>query len=425
MTVDRIVSLRAQQIIDCKCRPAIEVEITTESGAIGLGAAPTGTSVGMHEAFVLRDGDPAHYKGLTVHKAVENALSVLAPALIGMDVFDQRAIDERMIALDGTPDKRNLGGNTIYSASIAAFRAAAASKRIPLYSHIAGGSIGTVPVPCFNVINGGRYENLTQAFNEFLIVPYGTNSIDEAVEMAVAIFNKLAEVLTGFLGYKPQVASSYGYAAPSDDPAVVLSLMRDAIVQCGYASRVGFALDCASSEMYDAQSKTYLLKGERISAAALIDYAKRLTEDFDMVFIEDLLDENDWENYPKAVREIPRTIILGDDLTVTSLPLLRRAHAERAVDGFILKPNQVGTITEAMDAYRFASDNGLIAVPSGRSGGVVDDVVMDFSVGLQVPFQKNGAPRSGERIEKLNFLMRANARNHGCRLYDIKPLVRF
>ncbi|MFC3205843.1 phosphopyruvate hydratase [Aquamicrobium soli] len=422
---DRIASVRAQQIIDCKCRPAVEVEIRTESGAVGRGAAPTGTSVGMHEAFVLRDGDPSSYNGLSVHKAVDKVLNVIGPALVGMNVFDQRAIDEKMIALDGTPDKRNLGGNTIYSASIAAFRAAADARRMPLYKHIAGRDIRTVPVPCFNIVNGGRYETLTQAFNEFLIVPYGTDSIDFAVEMAVTVFQKLGEVLAKHLGHKPQVASSYGYAAPSDDPEVILSLMREAIDACGYGDRIAFALDCASSEMYDSETGTYLLKGSRVSTDDLIAYAKGLTEKFDFVFIEDLLDENDWDGYAKAVRELTRTIVLGDDLTVTSPALLQRAHETHAVDGFILKPNQVGTITEAMDAHRFASEHGMISVPSGRSGGVVDDVVMDFSVGLEVPFQKNGAPRSGERIEKLNFLMRANAASPGCRLYDIRPLLRF
>lgn len=422
---DRIVSVFAQQIIDCKCRPAVEVEIRTESGAVGRGAAPTGTSVGMHEAFVLRDGDPSTYAGLSVHKAVDAAEKVIGPALIGMNVFDQRAIDDKMIALDGTPDKRNLGGNTIYSASIAAFRASADAHRIPLYNHIAGGEIETVPVPCFNVINGGKYEGFVQSFNEFLIVPYGTDSIDVAIEMAVTVFQKLSEVLTKHLGQKPQVASSYGYAAPSDDPEVILSLMQQAIDACGYTGRIAFALDCASSEFYDAESRTYLLKGARVSSDELIAYAKRLTEKYDFVFIEDLLDENDWEGYVSASRELVRTIILGDDLTVTRLGYLERAFETKAVAGFILKPNQVGTITEAMDAHRYASEHGMISVPSGRSGGVVDDVVMDFSVGLQVPFQKNGAPRSGERIEKLNFLMRANARSPGCRLYDIKPLLKF
>lgn len=422
---DKIVSVQAQQIIDCKCRPAVEVVVRTESGAVGRGAAPTGTSVGMYEAFVLRDGDPSTYNGLSVHKAVRIVKEIIAPALKGMDIFDQRAIDDKMIALDGTPNKEKLGGNAIYSVSIAAFRAAADSRRIPLYNYISGGDISTVPVPCFNVINGGRYEQFTQSFNEFLIVPYGTDSIDRAIEMAVAVFQQLNSVLTAYLGSKPRVASSYGYAAPSDDPEVVLNLMQEAIDRCGFTERVAFALDCASSEFYDAASKTYLLKGERVASDELIAYARGLTETFNLVFIEDLLDENDWAGYQKAVSAIPRTIILGDDLTVTKLSFLQRAYREKAVDGFILKPNQVGTISEAMDAYRFAADKGMIAVPSGRSGGVVDDVVMDFSVGLQVPIQKNGAPRSGERIEKLNFLMRASASSENCRMYDISSLIRF
>jgi enolase len=422
---DRIISLRAQQIIDCKCRPAVEVEVRTESGAIGRGAAPTGTSVGMHEAFVLRDGDSSTYNGLSVHRAVAAVEKTIAPAIIGMDVGDQRAIDLRMIELDGTPDKRTLGGNAIYSTSIAVFRAAADALRIPLYNHIAGGPIKTVPVPCFNIVNGGNYGSFTQAFNEFLIVPYGTDSVDHAIEMAVDVFQVLNGVLTDHLGTKPRVASSYGYAAPSDDPEVVLGLMQKAIDRAGYTGRIAFALDCASSEFYEKKSDTYLLKGKRISSTELISYAKQLTEKFNLVFIEDLLDENDWKSYQIACREISRTLILGDDLTVTNLKFLQKAFELKAIDGFVLKPNQVGTITEALDAYHFAHGHNLIGVPSGRSGGVVDDVVMDLSVGLHVPFQKNGAPRSGERIEKLNFLMRVNARNPGCRLYDIKPLLRF
>lgn len=422
---DKIVSVHAQQIIDCKCRPAVEVEIRTESGAIGRGASPTGTSVGMHEAFVLRDGDNSSYGGLTVHKAVDAVRKVIGPAIIGLDVGDQRSIDQVMINLDGTADKHVLGGNAIYSTSIAVFRAAADAQRIPLYNHIAGGGIKTIPVPCFNVVNGGKYSDFTQSFNEFLIVPYGTDSVDSAIEMAVEVFQKLNDVLTEYQGHKPAVASSYGYAAPTDDPEVVLELMQKAIDRTRYSGSIAFALDCASSEFYDKQTNTYLLKGQRVTSEQLIAYAKHLTEKFNFVFIEDLLDENDWDGYRSAKRELQRTLILGDDLTVTKLDFLQKAYDMKAVDGFVLKPNQVGTITEALDAYSFAEEHGMIAVPSGRSGGVVDDVVMDLSVGLQVPFQKNGAPRSGERIEKLNFLMRASARNEGCRLFDIQPLLRF
>ena len=422
---DRILAVGAQQVIDCKCRPAVEVVVTTESGGSGRGCAPTGSSVGMHEAFILRDGDPADYNGLSVHRAVKIAQGVIGPALAGMNVFDQRAIDRKMIELDGTPDKRNLGGNTIYSASIAVFRAAADSLRTPLFKHIAGGDIRTVPVPCFNVVNGGNYGNFTQSFNEFIVVPFGAETVDEAVRIGVTVFQKLAWVLEEHLGKLPRVASSYGYAAPSDDPEVVLSLVQRAVDLCGHGDRVALALDCASSAMYDGATGTYLLKGERVSADELIACARGLTEKFRLVFIEDPLDENDWEGFTRAVRVLDRTIVLGDDLTVTNVEFLKKAHALKAVDGFVLKPNQVGTITEALDAHRFAREHDMISVPSGRSGGVVDDVVMDLSVGLQVPFQKNGAPRSGERIEKLNFLMRANASSPGCGLYDISELVKF
>ena len=204
-----------------------------------------------------------------------------------------------------------------------------------------------------------------------------------------------------------------------------MNLISEAVEKCGYTGKIGFAFDCASSEMYDRKNNTYLLKGERVTAETLIDYVKMLTQKFNFVFIEDLLDEEDWESYPKAHKEITRTNIIGDDFIVTNLDRLKRAYELNALDGFILKPNQVGTITEAMNAYNFAKEHGLLAIPSGRAGGVIGDVVMDFAVGLQVGFIKNGAPRSGERIDKLNFLMRACDLNPGCQLADISSLLKF
>ncbi|WP_432661884.1 enolase [Wukongibacter baidiensis] len=422
---NKIESIRARQIVDCKCRPMVEVDVITESGILGRGSSPTGSSVGMYEAFVLRDGNPDEYHGLSVHKAVDNVNNIIAPALIGMDVMDQRSIDEKMLSLDGTQDKRNLGGNAIYSTSIACFRAAANTMEQPLYRFIAGETLKTVPIPSFNVINGGRYKDFTQSFNEFILLPYKAKDIYEAVEMGINTFKELHNVLKKYLGTEPNVASSYGYAAPSEDPEVVLSLMQEAVNNCGYNGKIAFALDCASSEMYDVETKTYLLKGKRVTSDELIAYTKTLTEKFNFVFIEDLLDENDWEGYTKAVKELDRTIILGDDLIVTNLERIKKAYDMKAIDGFILKPNQIGTITEALDTVKFAKEHDLIAVTSGRSGGVIDDVVMDFAAGLQVSFIKNGAPRSGERIEKLNFLMRACDLNPGCKLSDISKLVKF
>ncbi|MCI8639143.1 MAG: phosphopyruvate hydratase [Coprococcus sp.] len=421
----KIKTIRARQIVDCKCRPMVEVDVVTDDGHLGRGCAPTGSSVGMFESCVLRDNDPHEYHGLSVHKAVDNVNKIIAPALCGMDVSHQEEIDRLMIELDGTPDKSSLGGNAVYSTSIAVLRAAAACAHQTLYDYIAGKSIRTVPVPSFNVVNGGRYADLTQPFNEFIIMPYGASDIYEAVEMGIHTFQELEKILTSYLGRRPEVAPSYGYASPSEDAEVNLALISEAIEKCGYTGKIGFAFDCASSEMYDRETKKYLLKGKRVDSDELIAYAKMLTEKFHFVFIEDLLDEEDWEGYQKAHKEITRTNLIGDDFIVTNMKRLKKAYEMDALDGFILKPNQVGTITEALQTYAFAKEHGLLAIPSGRAGGVIGDVVMDLAVGLQVGFIKNGAPRSGERIDKLNFLMRTCDLAPGCRLADIRPLLKF
>lgn len=423
--MSKIKEVKARQLIDCKCRPMVEVDVITEKGSLGRGSAPTGSSVGMYESFVLRDNDPKEYNGMSVHKAVENVNKIIAPALVGKEVSDQDEIDKIMIELDGTPDKHSLGGNAIYSASIAAFRAAAEDAGKTLYDYIAGEPVKDVPIPSFNVINGGKYPGLTQAFNEFIVMPYKADSIYEAVEIAVKVFQKLGPVIKNYTKKEPGVGGSYGWIAPSEDPDVLLSLMIEAIDACGYTGKCAFALDCASSEMYDAATKTYYLNGKRLSSDELIGYVKGLTERWNFVFIEDMLDENDWEGYEKAHKEITRTLIIADDFTATSKERIARACSTNSIDGFILKPNQVGTISEALDAYRFARERGLLAIPSGRSGGVIGDVVMDLAVGLDVSFIKNGCPRSGERIDKLNFLMRVADLNPGCVMSDITSLMRF
>lgn len=420
----RIKSVHARQIIDCKCRPMVEVDVVTEDGAVGTGAAPTGSSVGMYESCVLRDGDPGEYHGLSVHKAVDHVNRIIAPRLVGMDVTDQAAIDQAMMDLDGTPDKHVLGGNAIYSVSVAAYRAAAASAGVPLYDYIAGDGIRTVPIPSFNVLNGGNNAGVRQAFNEFLVMPYRAEDIEQAVEIAVEVFQELGKVIQDRTGAPARVGGSYGWCAPYEDPAACLDLIAEAIGRCGYQEQCAFALDCASSEMYDPE-KGYYLNGNYLTSAELVAYAKGLTERYNFVFIEDLLDENDWEGYRLAHREITRTFLIADDLTVSNKARIIRAHESDSIDGFILKPNQVGTITEALEAHRYAQEHGLFSITSGRSGGVVGDVVMDLAVGLQIPFIKNGCPRSGERIDKLNFLMRAKDTHPGCRMAKISHLVRF
>lgn len=425
----KIASVIARQLLDCKARPLVEVEITTDTGHVGRGASPTGTSVGTHEAFVLRDGDESQYNGLGVRRAVAAVSDEISPALVGAELDDPRSLDRVMIELDGTPDKHRLGGNAIYSTSIALLRAAAAAAGVPTYTYV-GALLGleppsTVPVPSFNMINGGHYGDVCQTFSEFLVVPYRADSIQSAVETGVTLFEAVGEVLAARLGRAPLLASSYGYIAPSSDPHVVMEVLAEAVERAGCADVVAFALDCASSEVFDNSSATYAFNGERVIAEALIDYARGLSQEFPMVFIEDLLDGDDWAGFAAAARTVSRSLILGDDLIVTNRDRLRRAVETSAVDGFILKPNQVGTIAEALDCFEYATQNAILAIPSGRSGGVIDDVVMDLAVGLGSPFQKNGAPRSGERIEKLNFLLRAAEAIPDCALADVPALVRF
>ncbi|BBX48741.1 phosphopyruvate hydratase [Mycobacterium cookii] len=425
----KIASVAARQLLDCKARPLVEVEITTDTGHVGCGASPTGSSVGTHEAFVSRDGNPSEYDGLSVHRAVNAVTDEIAPALIGAELDDPRTLDRIMIELDGTPDKRRLGGNAIYSTSIALLRAASGAAGTPTYAYVAAllglDPPGTVPAPSFNMINGGRYGDVFQTFNEFLVVPYRAHSIESAVERGVTLFGVLGDVLARRYGRAPVMASSFGYVAPSSDPRVVLELLTEAVELAGCADTMAFALDCASSQVYDEGTQTYAFNGERVTSEALIDYAWALSEEFPLLFIEDLLDGDDWDGFTKAAQTIDRSIIVGDDLIVTNRDRLQHAARTSAVDGFILKPNQVGTIAEALDCYEFASQNSILTIPSGRSGGVIDDVVMDLAVGLAAPLQKNGAPRSGERIEKLNFLLRAAERIPDCALADVPALARF
>ncbi len=420
-----IKALRARQILDCKARPMVEVDLITEGGAMGRGSAPTGTSVGMYESYVLRDEDPNEYNGMSVHRAVQNVLDVIAPAIIGMDVRDQEAIDQKMIALDGTPNKRNLGGNAIYSVSIAALRAAADSENVPVYTYLAKEVPKTTPLPTFNLINGGQNGPVKQAFNEFIVAPYRATCVEEAVEMGVMVHAKLESVLQRYTGAPLLTGKSYGYAAPSDDPAQILALLAEAVDQCGYTGKVAYALDCASSEMYDAGDCTYELKSRRVCGEELIDFVKGLTQSFPLLFVEDLMDENDWDGFARAHRTLTKTCLIGDDFTVTNMERLQRAHEMQCVDGFILKPNQVGTLTEAFATHAFAQAHGMFTVPSGRAGGTVGDIVSDLALGLYTKISKNGVPRTGERLDRVNILLRASSEAGTSRICDLSALVRF
>ena len=385
-----IQKISARQVLDCKARPMLEVDVFTQDGSMGRGAAPTGTSVGAHEAFVLRDYDVNEFNGLSVHKAVNTVETVIAPALLGMDAADQRAIDQRMLELDGTENKERLGGNSIYSVSIACLRAAAAAHK------------------------------LTQPFNEFMLAPWKADSVEEAVELAVKVYQRLEQVISRYLGgKKPFLGGSYGWAAPSDDPDVVLQLMAQAVEECGCADKMAYCLDCASSEMYDRHTDTYLYGSRRVSREELIDHAAELIRKYPILFIEDLLAEDDWDGFVQAHQKLKGVKLIGDDFIVTNRRRLQKAYERHALDGFILKPNQVGTITEALDTHAYAQSNGLLTIPSGRSGGAVGDIVADLALALEAPISKNGAPKSGERLDKINSLLRASSDNPASHLWNL------
>ena len=426
MSGTQIKSVHARQIMDCGLRPAVEVDVITENGFFGRGAAPTGTSVGQYESFVMRDNDPAHFNGISVYKAVNIVNSVIGPAIVGMDVLDQCALDQKLIALDGTENKSRLGGNSIYSVSIACARAAAASLKTDLFKYMAPKGVTRLPIPTFNSINGGHSEKLSMAIQEFTFSPYKAENMTEAIEIASAVFKRIGKVIARYNGDGfAQMGHGYGWSAPSTDPEVVMELLHEAVVSCGYENKVAYALDCASSSQYNAKSKTYLYDNKQIDRDEMIERIETLTERYNFLYVEDILEENDWEGFSKAVRVLDRTIVIGDDLIVTNRERLQQACDCHAAEGFIFKPNQIGTITEALEACDFAKEHGMIVVPSTRGGGIVDDIVMELAVAIEAEAVKNSAPRGGERIYSLNCLYRAADAYPDAKLYDWSKLVRF
>ena len=422
----RIRSIHARQAMDCKFRPILEAAVVLECGITGQGAAPTGTSVGSYEAEVLRDNDKERFHGLSVFQAIENVNTVIAPALKGMDIMDQRAIDERMIELDGTMNKSRLGGNAIYSVSIACLRAAAEVQKKSVYQVVAGEPLKTVPLPTANSIIGGPYANYTVCFQEFTFCPYKAKDMTEAMEIIFHVHREIGEVFSREWGGQPApIGNSHGWMPPTEDPEEIMQMLSEAVKACGYEDKTAYALDMASTEMYDKDTDTYYLNGRQISAEEQIVYVRKMTEKYPFLFIEDVLQENDWEGYRKATEEITRTILIGDDLTITNPALLKKAYEEKAVQGFIFKPNQIGTITEAIEARKYAKEHHMLTIPSQRGGGTIWDVVIDLGVGLEAEACKSCAPRGGESVYAMNCIYRASQENPDATMFDFTSFVRF
>ncbi|OGP72800.1 MAG: phosphopyruvate hydratase [Deltaproteobacteria bacterium RBG_16_49_23] len=400
----KISIMKSREILDSKGRPMVEVDVWTADGSMGRGSSPCGTSVGRHEAFVLRDGGK-RYGGLGVQQAIKNVNEVIYPALKGKSVLDQRGIDKLMIELDGTPNKSRLGANAIYSVSIAVARAAANSQEIPLYRYLGKGEGPVLPLPMFNMINGGLYGDRKVEFQEFILAPTGAGKFSEALRMGVEVFSTLGETIKKRYGQKGlQTGSSAGYAAPADEPAEILEILLEATKAADYAGMFRLGLDCAASHFYNPENKCYNFRGQMRCRDEMIHFLEGLTKSYSLFMIEDPLEEDDFEGYEEITKQLS-TLIVGDDLFVTNLERLKRGVAMGAANAMIFKPNMVGTLSEAMDTAAYAKEHGYQLVGSGRAGGG-DDPVPEVVVAVGAPLVKFGAPRSGERIAKQNTLLR-------------------
>lgn len=404
--MSKIKEVKARQVLDCKGRPVAEVDVITEKGALGRAGASTGSSVGANESFVLRDKDPKLFGGLSVYQAIDNICNILGPAITGMDVHDQEAIDQKMIGLDGTRYKTNLGGNAIYAVSVAVAKAAAAENHKTIYQNMAAAPLSYVMSPSANVVNGGTYYGKTQAFQEFMILPYGAESMEQSVRMIVETFYHLGELVEKYNGGKPAMGNYSGWGAPSDDPAEVMKIIAQAVEDLGYTDHMAYALDCASSEYYDEEKKLYRWRGDYVDRDFIISQLQTLAEQYPIAFIEDALQEEDFEGFRLASERI-RTVIIGDDFLCTSLDRAKKAVEMGAARGMIFKPNQAGTLTEAIQTARYLMEQGLLVVPSGRAGGTLDSPEKEIGLAMGAWVTKTGAPRSGSRTSGFNFLLRA------------------
>ena len=421
----RIKHVHGRAGIDCKGLPCLEVDIVTEDGILGRASSPSGISAGTHEAYVLRDGDPAWFRGLGVYKAVETVNRIIAPAVIGMDVNDQGALDRKLVELDGTAQKTRLGGNCTYSVSLAALRAAAAIKREPLYRILNPAPVKTIPLPTANCFSGGSYQKNSMPFQEITIVPYKAASLQEAVEIIAAVYAEMPRAIKAFSGKEAIPGSHSSFRCPSTSPDDAYAMAALAAEMAGKRDKIAFAADCAFSEIYDEESDTYNLIGRQAKLNEVLDRLEELTEKYPFLYIEDPVNENDWEGWRIARKRLKKTVLVGDDLTVTNIDRLRTAVEYQACGAFILKPNQVGTVSETLAAASYAAQNGIFSIPSTRAGGVNDDPIADFAIALGSPAIKCGPPRNGHCVHCYNVLTRCEDENPGAVPFDFSPYVRF
>ena len=409
-----ITDVYAREVLDSRGNPTLEVEVYTESGAFGRGMVPSGASTGEHEAVELRDGDKSRYGGLGTQKAVDNVNNIIAEAIIGYDVRDQQAIDRAMIALDGTPNKGKLGANAILGVSIAVARAAADYLEIPLYSYLGGFNTKVLPTPMMNIINGGSHSDAPIAFQEFMILPVGAPTFKEALRYGAEIFHALKKILKS-RGLETAVGDEGGFAPRFEGTEDGVETILAAIEAAGYVpgKDVFIGFDCASSEFYDKERKVYdytKFEGEGAAvrtSAEQIDYLEELVNKYPIITIEDGMDENDWEGWKLLTDRIgDRVQLVGDDLFVTNTKKLSQGIEQGVGNSILIKVNQIGTLTETLNAIEMAKRARYTAVISHRSGETEDSTISDIAVATNAGQIKTGSLSRTDRIAKYNQLLR-------------------
>lgn len=410
-----ITDVYAREILDSRGNPTIEVEVLAGENYMGRASVPSGASTGRFEAVELRDQDK-RYHGLGVERAVDHVNAVIAPEIIGMNVLEQRILDDVLIRIDGTENKKRLGANALLGVSMAVARAAAAVTGLPLYAYLGGVHVRNLPVPMMNIMNGGKHADNTIDIQEFMIMPIGACCFKEGLRMCAEVYHALKKLLKN-QGHSTAVGDEGGFAPNLSDAREVLKFIVEAVNKAGYQPKkdVVIAMDVAASELYDPKLQKYVFEGESRmcgnevtrSAEELIDYYAELTEVFPIVSIEDPLDEEDWDGWELATTRLGQEIqLVGDDLFVTNTGRLQKGIKQGIANAILIKVNQIGTLSEAFEAIEMAKSAGYRAIVSHRSGETADTVIADIAAAFNTGQIKTGAPCRSERVEKYNQLLR-------------------
>jgi enolase len=411
MSPTSIARINAREILDSRGNPTVEVDVHLESGAMGRAAVPSGASTGEHEAWELRDVDKKRYGGKGVTKAVSSVTETIAPAIAGWDALEQAKIDEKLIALDGTSNKKNLGANALLGVSLAIAHAAAKASNVSLFRYLGGNSGVTLPVPMMNILNGGAHSDAPIDFQEFMIMPKGAPSFSEALRYGAEVFHALKSVLHD-RGLSTAVGDEGGFAPNLDSAEDALDCIGLAVEKAGYkfGEEIFVALDPAASEFFDREQNAYVFKksdGSKKSAEELVDYYETLSNRFPIISIEDGCAENDWDGWKKLTNRLGKKIqLVGDDLFVTNVEFLRKGIVAGVANSILIKVNQIGTLTETLAAIDVATKNNYTAVISHRSGETEDTTIADIAVATNAGQIKTGSLCRTDRVAKYNQLLR-------------------